>query len=166
MTRNRRRYGGYTIHLGIILISLAIIGSGAYKQEVTKQVSVGETITIDDYAITFNGLRQRQEGENDVVYAEMPVMKDGQVIGTITPEKVFYATWEQPSTEVAIKGTLVEDLYVILATWENSGQTATFKVHVNPLMSWMWIGGYILVLGTIFAVWPGKGSQLGPKYTQ
>ncbi len=166
MVRNRRRYGGYLIHMGIILIAFAVIGMGVYKQEVTKQVNAGETIMIEDYILTFNGLRERPEGRNAVVYAEMPVVKGGKAIGTVTPEKVFYENWDQPSTEVAIRGSLAEDLYVILATWENSGKTATFKVHVNPMMSWMWIGGYILVLGTIFAVWPGKGSQLGPKYTQ
>ncbi|MBO8168605.1 MAG: heme lyase CcmF/NrfE family subunit [Thermoanaerobacteraceae bacterium] len=169
--RNRRRYGGYIVHLGIVFIVLAVIGSYGYKLEVTKQVKPGETITIGDYTLTYNGLMEKREGANAVVYAEMPVVKGGKHIGTITPEKVFYKNWQQPGTEVAIRGTLAEDLYVILATWEwdektQSVTSATFKVNVNPLMSWMWIGGYLLVLGTIFAVWPGKGSRLGPKYTQ
>lgn len=164
MVRNRRRYGGYIIHLGIILIALAVVGTGAYKQEVTQQVSVGEKIVIDDYTLTFNGLRQRLEGENTVVYADISVDKGGTNIGALTPENVFYKTWDQPSSEVAIHGTLAEDLYVALASWKDKGRTATFKVHINPLMSWMWIGGYILVLGTIFALWPGRGSRLGPKY--
>ncbi len=166
MIRSRRRYGGYTVHLGIVLIVIAVIGSYGYKTEVTKQVGVGENINVGNYTLTFNGLQEKPEGENTIVFAEMPVTKNGKSIGTIIPEKVFYATWEQPGTEVAIKGSLTEDLYVLLASWEQNGKVATFKVNVNPLMSWMWIGGYIMVLGTIFAVWPGKGSQLGPKYTQ
>ena len=164
--RNRRRYGGYVIHLGIVLMTIAIIGTYGYKQEVTKTVNAGDTIIIGNYKLGFNGLKEKPEGENTVVFAEMPVTKNGEDLGIVIPEKVFYETWDQPSTEVAILGSIIEDFYVILADWENRGQTATFKVHINPLMSWMWIGGYVLVVGTIFSVWPGKGSKLGPKYNQ
>ncbi|GAW93736.1 heme lyase CcmF/NrfE family subunit [Calderihabitans maritimus] len=164
--RNRRRYGGYIVHLGIVIIAFGIIASHAYKLETTQTVTPGEQITLGKYTMTYQGLRQRYEGENAVVYAEMPVTKDGKYVGTIAPEKIFYKTWDQPSTEVAIMGSLTEDLYVVLASWDQGGKEATFEVHVNPLVSWIWIGGYVLILGTIFAVWPGRGSELGPKYSR
>ena len=166
INKNRRRYGGYLVHFGIVLMAFGIIASNGYQQQVDKTVNVGDQIQIADYTITFQGLRQEAEGTNDVVFAEMPVEKNGKHIGDIRPEKIFYKTWEQPSTEVGILGSYKEDLYVILSTWEQNGAVATFKVLVNPLVSWIWVGGYLLVLGTIFAVWPGKGSELGPKYTQ
>ncbi len=166
VTRNRRRYGGYLVHLGIVIMAFGIIASHAYKLETVRTVEAGETITIGDYTLGFNGLRQRPEGENTVVYADMPVTKNGNYVGNVMPEKIFYATWDQPSTEVGLMGGLKEDLYVILSTWDKEGTEATFKVNVNPLVSWIWIGGYLLVIGTIFAVWPGRGSQLGPKYTR
>lgn len=164
VVRNRRRYGGYIVHLGLIFITFGVIGSNAYMLETKQTLSYGEQITIGDYTLTYQGLAQKAEGPNAVVYAQMPVTKNGQALGNITPEKIFYENWDQPSTEVAILGSLKEDLYVQLAAWENSGAQATFEVHVNPLVSLIWIGGYILVFGTIFAVWPGRGSQLGPKY--
>ncbi|WP_227762947.1 heme lyase CcmF/NrfE family subunit [Zhaonella formicivorans] len=163
--KNRRRWGGYIVHLGIVFMAFGIIGSNAYKVEVAKTVTYGEQIQIGDYVLTYNGLFEKQEGENTVVFAEMPVTYQGKSIGTVTPEKIFYANWEQPSTEVALKTNLKEDLYVILSTWDKGGEEATFKVNINPLMKLIWIGGYILVFGTIFAVWPGKGSELGPKYS-
>ncbi|MHB1125818.1 MAG: heme lyase CcmF/NrfE family subunit [Bacillota bacterium] len=166
VTRNRRRYGGYFVHLGVIIMAFGIIGSMSYMTKVTKTVTYGEQITINNYVLTFKGLAQRPEGDNDVVYADLDVTRNGKSLGTVQPEKIFYSTWEQPSSEVAIKGGLAEDLYVILGSWGDGGKEATIEVHVNPLVSLLWIGGYMLVLGTIFAVWPGRGSDLGPKYTR
>lgn len=163
LSKNRRRYGGYLVHLGVVLIGLAIVGTMGYQTEVTKTVNIGDTIQVKGYTLTYNGLRERQEGNKTVVYADMPVTKDGKPYGRVTPEKVFYSNWEQPTTEVSILGTLKEDLYVILSAWDEGGRQATFKVDINPLMAWMWIGGHLLVLGTIFAVWPGRGSGLGPR---
>lgn len=166
LSKNRRRYGGYLVHLGVVLICLAIIGTMGYQKDITKTVNIGDTIEIEGYTLTYQGLREKPEGTNIVVYADMPVIKNGVEIGRATPEKIFHAEWDQPSTEVSILGSLKEDLYVILSTWDRGGEEATFKVNVNPLMAWMWIGGHLLVLGTIFAVWPGRGSGLGPRVKQ
>ncbi|MBS3975328.1 MAG: heme lyase CcmF/NrfE family subunit [Syntrophomonadaceae bacterium] len=166
MLRNRRRYGGYIVHLGIVLLAIGIIGSSFYKQEVTKTVSVGEEIRLGPYTMTYKGLQNRDQGPNVVVFAQMPVFRHGHHVGFVMPEKVFFENWEQPSTEVSIVSSLREDFYVILSTWESYGKEATFKVYINPLIAWMWIGGYLLVIGTLFAVWPGRGVDLGPKYTR
>ncbi|PKM82069.1 MAG: cytochrome C biogenesis protein [Firmicutes bacterium HGW-Firmicutes-14] len=165
MVRNRRRYGGYIIHLGTIMLIAGIIGSQTYDRVVEKTVAYGETIRIDNYEITYQHLAERRDGKNDVVYAELTASKDGKPIGTLQPEKVFYSTHPNPSTEVAILGGLVEDLYVILAGWEKDGR-ATLKILVNPLVAWMWIGGYVMVAGTVFALWPGRGAEIGPKYVR
>ncbi|MHB1421048.1 MAG: heme lyase CcmF/NrfE family subunit [Bacillota bacterium] len=166
VTRNRRRYGGYAVHLGVILLAFGIIGSMSYATKVTQTVTPGQQIKIDKYVLTFKGLAQRSEGDNDIVYADLDVTRKGKPFGTVEPEKIFYSNWDQPSSEVDIRGGFAEDLYVILASWGDGGKEATVEVHVNPLVDLVWIGGYILVLGTIFAIWPGRGSDLGPKYTR
>jgi len=164
MMRNRRRYGGYIVHLGLFMMTLGIVGHSFYSQEVTKAVKVGDTITIGKYELAFKGLEERPEGKNSVIYADLDIKKNGLPAGKITPEKIFYTYWEQPRTEVAIKGNPIEDLYVILAGWEDQTH-ATFQINVNPLIWWLWFGGYVVVIGTLFAVWPGKGSGIGPRYT-
>lgn len=165
LLRNRRRHGGYIIHLGLVIMLIGIIGSHSAALNLTQAVQIGDSVEIGSYKITYSGLKERQMGSKDIVYANLLVddLESGQYLGGIEPQKVFYETSEQPSTEVGLRSTLKEDLYVILSTWEKDG-TATFKFFVNPLMAWLWIGGYVLVFGTIFALWPGRGSQAGSKY--
>jgi cytochrome c-type biogenesis protein CcmF len=163
ITRNRRRYGGYIIHIGIILMAMGIVASSIYDSEELKTIKVGESIFIKDYVLTYEGLQQVREGANDVVYADISVEKDGKYLMQIQPEKIFYPTWNQPRTEVALHSTLSEDLYVVLSGWEKDG-SATLRVKVNPLVTWIWYGGYILVLGTVIALWPGRYGNYVPKY--
>lgn len=163
ITRARRRYGGYIIHIGIILMAVGIVASNIYDVEELKTVEIGESIVIKDYVLTYEGLHQIKEGVNDIVYADLTVTKGGQYLMQIQPEKIFYPTWPQPRTEVALHSTLREDLYVILSGWERDG-SATIKVKVNPLVAWIWYGGYLLVLGTIIAVWPGRYGNYVPRY--
>lgn len=164
VSKNRRRYGGYLVHLGTVLITLAIVGTMGYQMETTKTVQIGDTIEIDGYTLTYQGLQERMFDNKGIVFADMPVMKDGKPVGRVAPEKVFFPEFQQPTTEVSILSSFKEDLYVVLSSWDNGGEEATIKVNINPLMAWMWIGGYILVIGTLFAVWPGRGSRLGPRY--
>lgn len=163
VTRNRRRYGGYIVHIGIISMAVGIVGSSMYDVEELRALSVGESLVIRDYELKYEGLEQVAEGANDVVFADLTVTKGGQYLTQIQPEKIFYPTWPQPRTEVALHSTFKEDLYVILSGWESDG-TATFKVKVNPLINWIWYGGYILVIGTIIALWPGRYGNFVPKY--
>lgn len=162
MIRNRRRYGGYIVHLGIALMAIGIIGS-AFDVETMRTVPKGGTIEIEDYVLTYEFLAQRSEGINDIVFANIKVQKGGKDLGYIQPERIFYGNWEEPSTEVAVLSSLREDLYVVLSAWESDGR-ATFVVKVNPLVQWVWIGSFVLVIGSIFAVWQGKYGNVTPKY--
>lgn len=158
--RNRRRYGGYVVHLGVVLIAFGVVGSTFFTQQATHTVTTGEVLEVGDYRLTYQGIQVRPEGANTVYYAELSVQKDGEILGVVRPEKVEYANWPEMSTEVAILGGLREDLYVILAGWSDYGREATIEVHVNPLVSWLWIGGYVMVLGTLLAIWPGRTRGL------
>lgn len=161
--RNKRRYGGYIVHIGIAMIAIGIIGSNNFQSEVMKTVAFGEHIQIGPYTITYQNLDQRSEGSNDIVYADLAVQKDGRYIGTLQPEKVFYSNWPEPSTEVAMFSTFKEDLYISLTTWEKDGR-ATFSVKINPLMKWMWTGGLVIIVGALFTVWKGRFGNVVPKY--
>jgi cytochrome c-type biogenesis protein CcmF len=164
MTKNRRRYGGYIVHIGIAFIAMGIIGSQNYDVQTMKTVNLGDSIEVKDYRINYERLDQKREGINDIVYAEMTVFKNGKRIGTIQPEKVFYGNWDQPSSEVGMISSLKEDLYVVLSDWEDDGK-ATFIVKVNPMIAWLWIGSFMIVIGSLFAVWNGKYQNITPRYT-
>lgn len=165
MVRNRRRYGGYLVHLGIAFITMGIIGSQNYDLQTMKTVALGQSIDIGAYRINYDHLDQKKEGSNDIVYADVTVFKNGQKLGSFEPQKIFYNTQDsEPSTQVAIISSLKEDLYVVLSAWDNNGK-GTFLVKVNPMMSWLWIGSFMIVIGALFAVWNGKYQNITPRYT-
>ncbi|WP_409270620.1 heme lyase CcmF/NrfE family subunit [Neobacillus sp. SCS-31] len=164
MTKNRRRYGGYIVHLGIAFIALGIIGSQNYDHETMKTIPIGGSMEIDDYRINYDKLDQKSEGVNDIVYADLTIFKNGKRLGSYEVEKVFYGNWDQPSSEVALISSVKEDLYIILSAWENDGR-ATFIVKVIPMMTWMWFGSFLIVIGSIFAVWNGRFQGVTPRYT-
>jgi len=163
LARNRRRYGGYLVHLAVVIMVIGITGSSVYDVEVTKTIRVGETIEIQGYTLEYIGmdLEQRPPALQNVV-ANVVISKDGQRLGIVRPEKQFHPNSEAPTTEVAILGSLVHDVYVILAGWDLDRGVATFKVKVNPLVAWLWLGEYLLVVGTVFAVWP-EGRRLAAE---
>lgn len=164
MNKNRRRYGGYIVHLGIAFIAMGIIGSQNYDQETMKTIPIGESIEIKDYKIVYERLDQRSEGINDIVYADLTVFKNGKRLGTYQAEKVFYGNWEEPSSEVALVSSPMEDLYMVLSAWENDGR-GTFIIKVNPMINWLWAGSFMIVIGSLFAVWNGKHQNITPRYT-
>ncbi|MDA8212626.1 MAG: heme lyase CcmF/NrfE family subunit [Clostridia bacterium] len=163
LTRNRRRYGGYIVHLGLVMMIVGIAGSNIYNQEITKTIKPGQSFQVAGYNVTYIGMQQITKRNTTVVYADVNVSKNGQPPVAVRPEKVYYPTTEQPSTEPAISSTWAEDFYLTLAGWEQDYSTS-FKVNINPLVKWLWAGGYVLMAGTLFALWPGKGSGVGAKY--
>ena len=166
--RNRRRYGGYLVHLGVIMVVIGIIGSNSYDLVVDKTASIGETIKVGGYDIKYNNLGERKvasKGNYDEVYASLSIYQDGKYVAQMEPSKIFYPTHPNPATKPAIRSMVKEDLYIVLAGWEKDSK-AVFSVRINPLVIWIWIGGYIMYAGGIFALWPGRGNQVGPKYTQ
>lgn len=165
MIRNRRRYGGYMVHIGIAFITMGIIGSQNYDLQTMKTVSLGQAIDLGAYRINYDRLDQKKEGSNDVVYADVTVFKNGKRLGAYEAQKIFYSNQEsEPSTQVAIISSIKEDLYIVLSAWENDGK-ATFIVKVNPMMAWLWIGSFMIVIGALFAVWNGKYQNITPRYT-
>lgn len=151
--RNKPRYGGYIVHIGVILIAVGIVASSMYKVEETATLAPGESMHIGGYTLTYENMSYFPTESREVITTTMSVYDDsGRKVATMTPAKTFHQNYDQGVTEVAIRSTLWEDLYIILAGWE--GDVAAFSVYVNPLVVWMWIGGGVLLLGTVIAVWP------------
>ncbi|MFC2006028.1 heme lyase CcmF/NrfE family subunit [Chloroflexota bacterium] len=150
---NRPRYGGYLVHIGILLIAIGIIGSSFYDVEKEAVLASGESLSINNYTLTYENMDHYETQTELTVSATLSVYKEGKLLGNLTPEKYFHQNYEQPVTEVAIRSTPLEDLYVILIGWNENG-AATFRVLVNPLIIWIWIGGLVLVLGGLIAFWP------------
>jgi cytochrome c-type biogenesis protein CcmF len=160
ITRNKRRYGGYIIHIGMVCLFVGITGSSAFKVERIETLGKGESLIIKDYQLRFESFSSYPTQDKHVTTATLSVSRGGKKIGILRPEKNFYVNQEQPVTEVAVRSTLKEDLYVILSQYNQDDDSATFKVVISPLIMWMWLGGFILVGGTILAMWPDKRERL------
>jgi cytochrome c-type biogenesis protein CcmF len=158
--RNRRRYGGYVIHFGVVLLFIGATGK-AFVKETKATLAKGEIAQVGDYTLTYRGKATYPSRNRYVVAARLEVVNNGKSLGTLTPQKRFYKTSEQPTTEVAIRSTLKEDLYVILASYDEN--TASFKFIVNPLLTWLWIGGIVMTVGTLIAIWPDKEGKEPPE---
>jgi cytochrome c-type biogenesis protein CcmF len=171
VSRNRRRYGGYLVHVGVIMIALGVIGTNFFKVETQQNLAVGESFTITSpltgtYTLTYQGLELRP-APADVRRnsAALTVSRDGRLITVLNPTHDYFIPQEQPMTIPAIRHSLIEDVYVILAGWENGGASATFKAYVEPLVNWLWIGGVVFIMGTAIAVWPAPARQRQPATT-
>ncbi len=162
---NRPRYGGYIVHIGIILLAIGVVGSSLYDVEMEATIMPGESMTIKNYTLTYENLDNYETESKTVVTATLSVYNEGKLIGRLTPEKYFHRSYEQAVTEVAIRSTLLEDLYVILIGWDEDDTTA-FKVLVNPLVSWIWIGGVVFVIGGLIAFWPERREKPAPRQTE
>ncbi|OFX13645.1 MAG: hypothetical protein A2V59_07620 [Armatimonadetes bacterium RBG_19FT_COMBO_69_19] len=159
VARNHRRYGGYVVHIGMILL-FAGIAAGAYSTEREAILKKGETVSINQYTLRYEGASTYPTQSALVTAATLTVFNSGNQIAVMTPQRNIHNTHEdQPMTEVAIRSTMREDLYIILAGLGEDG-TANFRVIVNPLMMWMWIGSVVLTLGTVIAFWPERGEAL------
>jgi cytochrome c-type biogenesis protein CcmF len=158
--RNKRRYGGYVVHLGMILIGAGAIGSHAYQQQATLTLQPGQTAQVAGYTLTFQGLQTYNVPDAQVV--ETPLLLGSEVL---RPQKVFFKNFEQqPSTKVAIRSSLVEDLYIVVSGWTSTAADArvTMVVFVNPLVGWIWVGGLFVLAGTMIALWPAARVALRP----
>jgi cytochrome c-type biogenesis protein CcmF len=162
---NRPRYGGYIVHIAIILMTIGIVGSSLYDVEKEFTVKTGEPMIIDKYTLTYENIDYYKTESKEVVTATLSVYNHGELVGKLIPEKYFHRTYQQPVTEVAIRSTLREDLYVILIGWDKDGTTA-FKVLVNPLTNWIWIGGGVFLLGGLIALWPERRARPAPGQTK
>jgi len=159
--RNRRRYGGYIIHLGVVLMTIGIIGIELFQTETQGTIPQGGSITLGDYTVTYESLAifDTPDGRN-VARAVLAVQKNGEFITELFPRRDFYFESQQSMTIPGVRSTMEDDLYVLLVDWlPASSQGASFKVYHNPLVNWLWLGGLVFILGTLVAAWPDKDPE-------
>ena len=152
--RSRRRYGGYVVHLGIVLMMLGFAGSG-YRQTEQVLLGTGEQVEVGRFSVRHDRLSVTDDGAKEMHTAHVTVFEDGREVGQLYPGRWYYRKHEtEPTTEVAMRRRLSEDVYVVLAAYDVSDQSATFQVTVNPLVNWIWFGFALLALGTGIALLP------------
>ena len=155
--RNRRRYGGYTIHLGVVVMAFGTIGSTLFQQQTQATLTVGETISVGGFTMRYDGLTEfPTDDRREVTRATVTVFDaKGNNVGVLHPRRDLFTDSDQPMTIPGVRSTLGEDFYVILVGWEPiASNGATFKIYVNPLINLVWSGGLIFILGTLIAAWP------------
>jgi cytochrome c-type biogenesis protein CcmF len=156
VSRNKRRYGGYIVHVGIVLIFLGFAGEG-FKLEEEVALKPGQEMTIGRYTLRNDALKVTEDDQKQMVTAYISVFEGGKQIDTLYPAKWFFRKHEdQPTTEVAIRRRPNEDLYIVLAKPEVGTQTAFLHVNVNPLVNWVWFGFGIMAIGTGIALLPER----------
>ncbi len=150
---NRPRYGGYIVHLSVLMVALGIVGTSFFNAQKDVVLSPGETATIENYEIRYLGTTMIPFGNRTEFISSVEVYRDGQFLDTINPNRAFYPNFNMASTRAAIRSTPVEDFYVVPSENLPDGDVG-FRILVNPLIWWMWVAGPVMVLGTIIALWP------------
>lgn len=160
VSKGRRRYGGYIVHVGVVLMFIGFTGA-AYDTEAEKALRPGETMNVGDHTIRYDSPRMEVDPNKQMVFTDMTLLGEGGTAkGEVAPGKFIYRTHPQmPTTEVAIRSRPAEDVYVIMSTVDPKSQRGTFRVIIRPLVAWIWFGGIVLLLGAMLGMWP-TGREL------
>ncbi|MYD65080.1 MAG: hypothetical protein F4X26_03665, partial [Chloroflexi bacterium] len=165
--RDRRRYGGYLVHLGLAVMAVAVVSATVYQSQARGIVAPGESFEVGGYTLAFEGLRERAGTANGIeteVVAAVTVRRGGDVVTSLEPGRRFFRNFpEQPMAMVDVDTGWREDLYVFLQGWDADG-VAEINAFVNPLMAWLWIGAGLYVLGgiVVFAPQPARERVTAP----
>jgi len=161
--RNRRRYGGYIIHISMVLMAIGILGLELFQTETQGTIAQGESLKLGGYTLTYKDLAifDAADGSNvNIARAVVEVSRDGEVITELYPRRDYYYESQQPMTIPGVRSTAEDDLYVILIDWQPIlASGATFKVYHNPLVNWLWAGSILFIFGALVAVWPDKDPE-------
>jgi len=157
LSKNQRRYGGYVVHLGIVLMMIGFSGA-FFNEEALENMAPGDSVSLARYDfqyLTADAIPAQHYGG---AKARVALYDGGQPVSILTPEKRMYWLEEQPTSIPAIHSTWSEDLYVILTALEEDG-SATLKIYRNPLVNWIWLGGLVLILGNFLILWPHPSGR-------
>ena len=164
INKNRSRYGGYIVHLGIVVMFIGFIGK-AFDIEKESSIRIGESIFLSNYKITLLNLRENERPNHYAWIADLEVKKDGKIISTLVPEKRVYfhknenPDRRQPHSELSIFSTWREDVYSIFGGIDTEKGLLSIKIMINRLVKLVWLGGYFVLFGTVIALWPKKSLK-------
>jgi cytochrome c-type biogenesis protein CcmF len=153
--RNTRRYGGYIIHLGMVMLFVGWAGL-AFKTHVKGLMGEGDLLRAGPYLVRCNMLTGGDTPNYTYQQADLTILKNGNAYTTLKPERRFYKASQQPISHVAIRPTLAQDLYVVLAGQDPASGKAVIEVFINPLVQWVWLGGLVVFLGSLLALVPSR----------
>jgi cytochrome c-type biogenesis protein CcmF len=159
--RNTRRYGGYIIHVGIALICIGVLGT-PLNQSSEKEMAFGDKLVIGPYTLVCRSYTQEENANYSGDIAILDVFKGGKQIDTLYPESRFYAATQQPQHIPTVRSTLKEDLYVVYEGQNQDTGRPIIKAHLNPLVSWIWIGVLVMIFGTVLALIPNSAPLQVP----
>jgi cytochrome c-type biogenesis protein CcmF len=152
--KSKRRYGGYVVHVGIAVMFIGFAGRG-WSLDKEVSMSPGDTVQFEEYTLKYVGPRMEVDAEKRMIFADVDVSSPGKPVERISPAKFIYKTMGgSASTEVRMTHSLRDDLYMIIGMVNPQTKIASFQMHVNTLISFIWLGAIILVLGTFVAMWP------------
>ena len=160
VSRAKRRYGGYIVHAGIVAMYFGFTGA-AYDVDKEAALKPGQSMELSGYQLRYDKPHTEVDPNKTMLFAEMTVLRDGKVIDHVSPAKFRYRTHpEMPTTEVAIRSTLRDDIYVIMSQVNPETRLGVFRVIVRPLVAWIWIGGLMLLFGAFVAISPSVAELL------
>src|SRR5215813_8200083 len=157
--RNTRRYGGYIVHMGMVLIFVGLAGA-AFNSDVQKEMKLGSTLQIGRYNLLLQSFESHPDKNYTAERMIIEVSENGKPKMMLYPERRFFPTNEESGTMVAIYSTLRDDLYVVYSGQSPDGQTPVIHAYLNPLVKWIWLGGAIVVMGTFVALLPNRRTVL------
>ncbi|MFW6084549.1 MAG: heme lyase CcmF/NrfE family subunit [Gemmatimonadota bacterium] len=165
LTRNNRRYGGYIVHTGIVVIVVALSISGTWRFEREATLRENQEMVLGDYTVRLDSVRTWREPHRQVVAASFTAARGGDLVGRLEPRTNFYfrSQMSEPIATPAVRSFVDEDLYLTLMAFDDDGEHATVRAIVNPGVPWLWIGGMIIGLGAILAVAPQRRRSASSK---
>jgi cytochrome c-type biogenesis protein CcmF len=156
--RNKRRFGGYIVHLGMAVFFIGVAASSAYQQVGEVRLRPGESFALNGVRLRYEGVREEKSPQYRSAFARLTVYKGGRRLGELEAEKRIYFTPPQPTTEAGIRYGFTEDIYAVFADVGEDGG-ASFKFLINPLINWVWAGGFIFTLGAIVCFLPERWGR-------
>jgi len=156
LLRHNRRYGGFIVHLAVLVMAVGVTGSQAWSVHTETTLQKGEQTELGGYRVRFDGLRESQESNHGKVTGSFTVVGGRGAGDVLKPVKKFYPQEQSPIAYVDYRLGFIDDLYLVLGDFARDGSHATVKMQVNRMVSWIWIGGLILTLGTLLAVLPER----------
>jgi cytochrome c-type biogenesis protein CcmF len=153
--RSRRRYGGYIVHVGIVLMFLGFAGQG-YKQSTQVLLKPGEQTVLGEYAVRMDDLRVTQDNQKQMITGHFTLFRGGKELAKLYPARWFFNKHEEPTTEVAIRRMLGEDFYLNMPSYQVAQKAASLEITINPLVNWIWLGFAVIALGTGIVLLPER----------
>ena len=153
VSKNKRRYGGYVVHFGVVLMFIGFAGA-AFNQEAVGEMGKGDTLAIGEYSLLCEDIKELDTPNYYFLEAALSVTKDGRPVTNLYPEKRVYKASEQASSEVAMRSNLKEDLYAVFAGVSEETGKAVIQLYLNPLVTWIWLGGIVMMAGTTICIFP------------